>query len=90
VIEPASEGGTIRIEGRVAGEGEGAAIALDIVNTVDPDAPAPSDGNHMALENVRERIEAFFGPGGSLETSRAPGEFRVRLRFPVAGDEDGR
>jgi two-component system sensor histidine kinase AlgZ len=41
-----------------------------------------SGGNHMALDNIRERLALLFDVEGQLTHAIASGHFEVRLRFP--------
>jgi two-component system sensor histidine kinase AlgZ len=41
-----------------------------------------SVGNHMALDNIRERLRLLYDVEGQLTTNVARGFFEVRLRFP--------
>lgn len=43
---------------------------------------APTPGNHMALDNIRERLALLHDVEAQLTTSEARGFFEVRLRFP--------
>jgi len=78
-VEPAPDGGWLRLSGRAAGR----RIRVCVENTV-PRAAARAhrDGNAMALDNVRQRMEAFFE--GEARVTVVPGEdrYRVELDFP--------
>ncbi len=43
---------------------------------------APTQGNHMALDNIRERLALLYDVEAQLSTTEARGFFEVRLRFP--------
>ncbi|HEY8101221.1 MAG TPA: histidine kinase [Burkholderiaceae bacterium] len=43
---------------------------------------AASEGNHMALNNIRERLALLYDVEAQMTTSAANGFFEVRLRFP--------
>lgn len=43
---------------------------------------AVSEGNHMALSNIRERLALLYDVEAQLTTTAANGFFEVRLRFP--------
>lgn len=55
-IEPAPDGGTITLRG----EREGDRLQIVISNTLSPDAGNTREGNQMAQENVRQRLQAFY------------------------------
>ncbi len=86
-IEPSSEGGEIvvRIERR------GGELRLEVDNPV-AETAAHRAGNHMALDNIRERLALFFdlearldidvGKGDNGTDGHGRGRYRVRLRLP--------
>ena len=45
------------------------------------------EGNRMALENIRQRLELAWPGRARVETEQREGEFCARLIFPYAGDE---
>lgn len=55
-------------------------IEIAVVNPYHGDAP--STGNRMALENIRERLALLYDVEAQLMTTVAHGYFEVRLRFP--------
>jgi two-component system sensor histidine kinase AlgZ len=86
-IEPADEGGAIAI--RFTREDEAIVIELD--------NPAPgaalnsggrTRGNHLALANVRERLDLHYDLEARLETSQSDGRFRVRIVLPYRTAHD--
>jgi two-component system sensor histidine kinase AlgZ len=80
-VEPAPAGGWVR----VSGASDGRVAELRVENPVPPPGSPARNGNRLALENVGQRLEAFFGRAGRLEAG-ADGElYRVVLRFPVRG-----
>jgi len=76
-IEPNREPGEIRVA--IAKTGD--RVRVEIANPL-PDAPPTRPGNHMALSNVRERLDLTFDVEGQLETTTADGQFRVIVHFP--------
>lgn len=56
-------------------------IQIVVVNPYQEGTAAPS-GNHMALSNIRERLELLYDVEAQLITHIANGFFEVRLRFP--------
>ena len=78
-VERSPEGGLIRIVGRYRRE----RINLGIRNPL-PSEPAPNhrEGNRMAVDNVRQRLEAMFPGAASLNEGRVDDDFQVRLVFP--------
>lgn len=47
-----------------------------------------SKGNQMALNNIKHRLHAHFGPTATLSTQNGPDEYRVNLRYPVTASEN--
>ncbi|GFE78580.1 alginate biosynthesis protein AlgZ/FimS [Steroidobacter agaridevorans] len=45
------------------------------------------EGNRMALENIRQRLELAWPGRARIETEQRDGEFCARLIFPYAGDD---
>jgi two-component system sensor histidine kinase AlgZ len=76
-VEPAAEGGSIRVRTRVH---LGRAL-VSIVNTVPAAESRP--GNGMALHNVRERLRLMHDVAASFETRREGGMFRVQIVLPL-------
>ncbi len=76
-IEPSQEPGEIRVA--IARNGD--RVRVEIINPL-PDSPPTRPGNHMALSNVRERLDLTFDVEGQLETASDDGQFRVTVHFP--------
>jgi two-component system sensor histidine kinase AlgZ len=55
-------------------------IEIIIVNPYHGEGAAK--GNHMALDNIRERLALLYDVEAQLMTTVARGFFEVRLRFP--------
>ena len=78
-IEPLPEGGTVTVQGR----SEGNQVVIEISNPVSATARSVRNGNRMALDNIRQRLELAF-PGRASVTVDDGGEhYRVTLRFPL-------
>jgi len=84
-IEPAHLPGTIVI----AVVRRGSQVEIEIVNPmVEGNTQPPGSGgmvrtgNHMALDNVRERLALHFDVEARLETASGSGEYRVRIVVP--------
>lgn len=76
-IEPCQTPGEIEI--RFTCEGD--RVCIELKNPVAPDA-THSHGNHMALDNIRERLMLFFDLEARLETQQLEGRFRVLIELP--------
>ncbi|MCC6208199.1 MAG: sensor histidine kinase [Gammaproteobacteria bacterium] len=81
-VEPLPEGGLIRIEGHCSG----GMITLCVTNPL-ADAPPRRGGNHMALDNIRERLQLHYGRHGWLKAGPADGHYRACLGFPYQGKD---
>jgi two-component system sensor histidine kinase AlgZ len=83
-IEPAANGGTIRVGLLLRGD----ELHIDLANPSVPHA-GHARGNHMALDNVRERLALYYDLEARLDTSEvrlADGsrEYRVHIVLPGA------
>ena len=76
-VEPAAEGGTVRVRTRVR---LGRAM-VSIVNSV-PAAPS-RPGNGMALRNVRERLRLMHDVAAQFDARREDGQYRVQIVVPL-------
>lgn len=80
-IEPRAEGGRVHVLGTY----NRGVLRLEVRN------PLPSQGvrrhggagNHMALDNIRERLQLAYGPEARLEADQREGLYRVRVLFPL-------
>jgi two-component system sensor histidine kinase AlgZ len=79
-IEMLPTGGTVHIHGRLQDD----QIHIEVRNPIAPGSPAEREGNRMALENIRQRLELAW-PGRARVEARLEGdEFCARLVFPYA------
>lgn len=76
-IEPAVHPGEIVVSISRSGD----RVRVEIVNPLPSSGPGRT-GNHMALSNIRERLDLTFDVEGQLETSSDGGYFRVTVQFP--------
>lgn len=76
-IEPSTSAGEVIVSITRTGD----RIRVEIVNPVPPSSPK-RPGNHMALSNVRERLDLTFDVEGQLETSLDGERFCVTVQFP--------
>jgi len=77
-IEPRAEGGTLSVRGTC--EGEDAVLVID--NPLPSHGRNREAGHHMALENIRARLKAFYGRDELLQTIVTDDRFRATLRLP--------
>lgn len=76
-IEPASEGGTVRI----AFSRRGDQLRIEIANPL-PASAQQAPGNRMALANIRERLELYYDLEARLEIESGPASHLVRIVLP--------
>jgi len=78
-IQPLPEGGTIELQLRYDGD----FVIVRIVNPLPPSGQiSESQGNRMALQNIRSRLGVLYGAKASLDTSTVGETFVTQLRFP--------
>ena len=78
-IEPLTENGVISITGHKTGNN----IEFIITNPVPQNLPKSRRiSNHIAIANIRERLQIHYDTQGKLETRLAGNRFDVRLVFP--------
>lgn len=79
-IEPAVEGGELRIYGRQ----RNGTIVLSVSNTLPGEERGNGRrGNSMAVENIRQRLQVFFGEEAGMHTGMVEGQYQVRIWFPL-------
>ncbi len=76
-VEPAADGGVIRIRTRV----KRSHAVVSIVNTLPKQASRP--GNGIALRNVRERLRLMHDVAAQFETRLERDVFRVQIVIPL-------
>jgi two-component system sensor histidine kinase AlgZ len=82
-IQPRPEGGTITVKVWFKDEH----VHVEIVNPLPPETgPGPSEGNKMALNNIRSRLLVLYGAQAGLTTDVRNGHYVTVLRFPVGGE----
>ena len=70
-------GGTIRC----SVQQEDGILRVTVENPA-PDQPGRSGGHHMALENIRQRLQAQYGDEACLGIARTDKLYRVELSYP--------
>ncbi len=92
-IEPRQQPGTIEISGHHRDD----AIEFMICNPTPKFRSNHRNSNHMALDNIRERLKATYGSEASLLTETIDDRYYVAIRIPFvptqqpasAGDQSG-
>ena len=84
-IEMLPAGGTVTITGRLIAD----RIEIEVRNPIPGPLPTQAgygerEGNRMALENIRQRLELAWPNRGRVDTRQENGEFCARLVFPYA------
>ena len=79
-IEPLANGGAITIE-ILPGNGH---IDISITNPVTPKhQERQREGNRMALENIRERLDLAFAGAASMQLLESETSYTVKLTIPI-------
>ena len=80
-IQPLPKGGTVT----VSVELEGPHVQIEITNPMSDTSYEHKQGNRMAIDNIRNRMTALYGPEALLTTDISEGFFTARLIYPVKG-----
>jgi two-component system, LytTR family, sensor histidine kinase AlgZ len=85
-IEMLPQGGTVSIVGHRSGD----MLQIEVRNPI-PVQPGYSEreGNRMALENIRQRLELAWPRRARVEIEQTNGEFCARLIFPAEEPNSG-
>ena len=79
-VEMLPQGGAVSIVGKRIGD----MLHIEVRNPIPPAAGyGEREGNRMALENIRQRLELAWPRRARVETEQTEGEFCARLIFPV-------
>ena len=82
-IEPLAGGGCIDIEIETSGSN----IEISISNPLGPQQQGRQrEGNRMALENIRERLDLAFGGAAAMELNETETRYTVKLIMPMTED----
>ena len=90
-VHVTAEGGDVLISVTDDGLGMDEQVAARLVEGVPGAAQAGSKGTGVALRNVAERVERFYGIGSGIEIMSRPGEgtnVTIRLANAAPGQED--
>jgi two-component system sensor histidine kinase AlgZ len=77
-IEPMAEPGPINLRLVSAG----GMLAVELSNPFEL-GHVHAQGNRMALGNIRERLDLFFGQAATLDSEVKDGRYFVRIVFPL-------
>ncbi len=82
-IEPSVNGGGISIHGRF----RNGLVTVAVTNTLPSDGAASQrKGNHIAMENVHQRLLTRFGDVAGISTAMVDDKYQVRIWFPQQSD----
>jgi len=83
-VEMLPRGGTVSIVGRLQRD----SIQIEVRNPIlAQNGYGEREGNRMALENIRQRLELAWPGRARVETEQTDSEFCARLIFPYAAEE---
>lgn len=77
-IEPQADGGVITI----LGKRDNQQLNIEVENPFSEASLHRHEGNHLALENIRERLATLYGSAGTLNLEQQDHGYRVSLSFP--------
>lgn len=83
-IEPLADGGVITIHGTRDND----QLSISIHNPLPSSDNHHHRGNHLALENIRERITTLFGNSGALQLQQHDHSYSVNLSFPYRAEHE--
>jgi two-component system sensor histidine kinase AlgZ len=75
-IQPRPDGGEIFISIVFAAE----FLTIEVKNPL-PEIAAPRTGNHLALNNIRHRLQALYGDDAELITERRGDAYIALMRY---------
>ena len=81
-IEPLEQGGTLAINAQLHNK----QIKISIANPINSSAQASRPGNHMAIDNIRLRMQSCFPEQSKLLSSSSTNEFHTQLHFPYQAE----
>ena len=77
-IQALPEGGEVVIEAMDDDEW----VVLRVTNPIPDEAAAKHKGNHIAQENIRNRLQALYGPKANLTSKLEDGFYQAEIRYP--------
>lgn len=78
-IQPLPEGGLVTVAiWQVDG-----LVKVEITNPVSRHGQQHESGNRMALENIRHRLQAVYGPEAGLSVEKTDDMFTTRVSYPI-------
>ncbi len=79
-IEPLADGGVIT----VTGEADENMLTISVANPLAPEGHRRRDGgHHIALDNIRQRLELAYGGRARMDVSELADRFQVVIGFPL-------
>jgi two-component system sensor histidine kinase AlgZ len=84
-IQPRPDGGCVRVEAVITD----AVCRIRISNPLAPGVPARTDGNRIAINNIRARLHAIYGTSAYLTLETDSGEFVATLTCPLTRKQAG-
>ncbi len=82
-IEPANEGGTLRIMFSASND----ELTIEVTNP-NCSTPRQARGNQMALANIRERLALYYDLEARLEIDQSGPLYRIRIVLPCTTKKD--
>ena len=82
-IQPLTEGGTIEVSAVRRGE----QVIVAIANPSADEVQSSHKGNRMALNNIKQRLDALYGRAGELVARQESDRYVVELKIPFREGE---
>lgn len=80
-IEPLTEGGVITVTGKHDND----KVTISVSNPLAPEGQRrTSKGQHIALDNIRQRLQLAYGSKANLDVRELADRFLVTVGFPLA------
>lgn len=80
-IQSLAAGGCVKVSASYSDQ----QLQLRVTNPYRP-SHHRSGGNHMALQNIEQRLQAHYGRQAQLQIDKQPEQFSVLIRYPVSVD----
>ena len=78
-IEPLASGGVVTITGGA----QNGMVTVSVSNPLAPESQRrKSNGHHLALDNIRQRLQLAYGDRARLDVEELANQFSVRIGFP--------
>ena len=81
-VQPLQEGGVVDVDVHIMGGDVQLAVSNPL--PLEPPSGRKTQGNGIAMDNMKRRLEAYYGPKARIFIVAQAGRFSVQLQFPAA------